>query len=66
MANLMREMKIDVGRVVIDQIYEINFAVLKRSLAEVDTQLNNVKDRKRVLGSILLDNFGNDKGDCSR
>ena len=60
--NGAREINVAVGRASIQQSDAIKFAVLNRSLVEVEKQLNEVKDRKRRLGKLLYENCGNDKG----
>ena len=60
--NGAREINAAVGRASIQQSDAIKFAVLNRSLVEVEKQLNEVKDRKRRLGKLLYENCGNDRG----
>ena len=55
--NSAREINAAVGRASIQQSDAIEFAVLNRSLVEVEKQLNEVKDRKRRLGKLLYENF---------
>ena len=60
--NGARAINVAVGRASIQQSDAIKFAVLNRSLVEVEKQLNEVKDRKRGLGKILFENCGKDRG----
>ena len=62
--NEMRDMDVRVGKEAINRSTVIKFSVLNRSLVKVEPQMTNLRDRKRGLGNLLLDQCDNDREIC--